>query len=121
MDKNKLTIIWNKTNGHCHFCGKKLLFSSYWSGSSKRGKWQVDHIYPKARGGQNSVENYLPICRTCNRLRWMWTGRKIQKVFQYGTIALREARKKTDFGSKIRSLYFIQKNQNKKRISKKKK
>jgi len=109
MNKLELKIIWDKTAGHCHFCGKKLIFRSYGPGSKKRGKWQVEHIFPKAKGGINSIENYLPVCKICNRLRWDWTGRKIQKVFQYGTIALREARKGTSVGKGIKHLYLIKK------------
>ena len=119
MNKQQLKTIWQKTNGHCHFCGKKLIFSAYGPRGGKRGKWQVDHIFPKTKGGANSLENYLPICSACNRLRWMWTGRKIQKVFQYGTIAFREVRRNTEVGEKIRHLYYFQKVQNKQRRNKK--
>ena len=109
MNKSKLRIIWQKTVGHCHFCGKKLVFKAYGPKSGKRGKWQIEHVFPKIKGGVDSIENYLPVCRICNRLRWDWTGRKIQKIFQYGTIALREARKNTDIGKEIRRLYRAQK------------
>lgn len=120
MNKSQRKTIWNKTNGYCHFCGSKLIFSSYGPKARSRGKWQVDHIFPKKKGGVNLLKNYLPICRVCNRLRWMWTGNKIQKLFRYGIIVHRESRCKTEIGKKIRNLYLSHKKQNKNRRKNKK-
>jgi len=121
MERTELKIIWNKTAGHCHFCGLKTTFSSYGPKASERGKWQVDHIFPKQKGGINSLENYLAICRKCNRLRWMWTGNKIRKLFRYGIVAYNESCRNTDTGKEIKKLYLLherkkkEKRRNKKR------
>jgi 5-methylcytosine-specific restriction endonuclease McrA len=50
-----------KAASTCHVCG----------GSSGVG-WQADHVIPHERGGVHALENYLPICRECNRLRWSY-------------------------------------------------
>jgi 5-methylcytosine-specific restriction endonuclease McrA len=60
--------VFDKTNGCCHLCNKKLVFSNYGLRSSgKRGKWEVDHSVPVAKGGSNHLNNYLPACISCNR------------------------------------------------------
>lgn len=56
--------------GKCHWCGKEL----------KLGNWQVDHLIPLARGGNNSPENVVCACQPCNqskcaKLPHEWIGR----------------------------------------------
>jgi hypothetical protein len=51
--------IWKKTGGTCHICGGR---------AGKR--WQADHVVPWHLGGSREADNYLPICRECNGLRW---------------------------------------------------
>ena len=58
--------VYNKTNGHCAYCGCKL---------PKR--WHIDHVMPINRGimfnrpaymdiGTDDIDNLLPACPTCN-------------------------------------------------------
>jgi hypothetical protein len=46
-----------KTNGHCIYCGVRLDSSNNFS---------VDHVVPRFNGGDNSIENLVPSCRSCN-------------------------------------------------------
>ena len=102
INKENKKLIFSKTGGLCHFCGKKLNFEA------KRGydgRWHIDHIFPFSRGGKNCLENYLPICRSCNRLKWHFTGNKIREIFRYGVIAEKEVIKKSELGRKIEEIY----------------
>ncbi len=118
MNRNQLKIIWQKTDGRCHFCGKRLVFGAYGPSGSKIGKWHVDHIHPKARGGKNDVINYLPICKQCNRLRWFLDPKRIRKTFKYGVLAFREVRKKSETGKILHKLYLSNRVYNKKKRKK---
>lgn len=48
--------IYNKTNGHCAYCGCNLRFE----------QMTADHIKPIANGGADIENNMLPACRSCN-------------------------------------------------------
>ena len=64
-DNITLNTIYDKTNGYCHICHKKLSFSNYGIHGAK-ASWHVDHSNPKAKGGSNYVRNLLPACIPCN-------------------------------------------------------
>ena len=66
MDKKRLRIIYNKTNGYCHICHKKLSFTNHARYSSK-GAWEIDHSKPKTKGGSDRVNNLFSACVSCNR------------------------------------------------------
>lgn len=46
-------LIANRDGDRCHYCG---------TGHSL----QIDHIYPKSRGGSSDAENLVLACRNCN-------------------------------------------------------
>jgi hypothetical protein len=46
-----------KTNGHCIYCGEKLVVAKNFS---------IDHIVARNNGGNNTIENLVPACRSCN-------------------------------------------------------
>lgn len=57
--------VYNKTNGHCAYCGCEL---------PKR--WQVDHVVPVERQngkytgrGTDDIDNLLPSCPSCNNYK----------------------------------------------------
>ena len=52
--------IFNKTNGHCSYCGCELNFYDF----------QVDHLIPKNKGGNNKADNLMPACSDCNRFKF---------------------------------------------------
>lgn len=63
---DELNYIYDKNDGYCHICGKKLAFSNYGQ-FGERAAWEVDHSNPKSRGGSDYLRNLLPACITCNR------------------------------------------------------
>jgi 5-methylcytosine-specific restriction endonuclease McrA len=45
-----------RDGGCCVYCGAS-------------DKLELDHLVPRSKGGQDSVENLVQACRTCNNLR----------------------------------------------------
>lgn len=58
--------VWNKSNGHCWYCGDKL-----------RKGWHEDHFLPLKRNPDGTVtnpendnfENLVPACPSCNIMK----------------------------------------------------
>lgn len=51
--------IFDKYNGHCAYCGCEITF---------RGM-QVDHKKALRTGGEDTIENMFPSCRSCNHYK----------------------------------------------------
>ena len=66
-------VILNKTGGRCHICGGKI-----------NSPWQADHILSHSKGGDHSIDNYLPAHRTCNSYRWDYTPVEFQEIMRLG-------------------------------------
>lgn len=115
MITKTLRQIFNRTNGHCHFCGDKLVFEKYGLQKDENGTWEADHIIQKGKGGSKSPENCLPACYRCNRLRWHRKGKNIRNLLFLGLIAKDEIERKTDLGKAIIKLKNKRRLQNKKR------
>ena len=101
MSEKRLRQIWEKTGGHCHFCGDPLDFESY---GSKGGDnhWVLDHVAQKGKGGSHSLENTLAACGRCNSLRWHRRGEEIRELLFLGLIAKDEiAKKSSAIGKKL--------------------
>ena len=49
--------VWNKTDGHCYYCGDQL---KPWE------TFSIDHVIPKSKGGTDELDNLVPSCRRCN-------------------------------------------------------
>lgn len=49
--------ILSRDNFTCQYCGR----------SAPKVQLEVDHIYPKVRGGQDTPENLITACMECNR------------------------------------------------------
>ena len=87
-------IIAGKTGGQCHVCGKRL-----------DGNWQADHVRAHHLGGECAADNYLPSCRTCNRLRWHYTSQRIRKIIRLGVYMLKEIEKQSEVGNAAKLIY----------------
>ena len=48
--------IWSLTGGHCLYCRRPLPLD-----------FHLDHLVPKAKGGEHKRNNIAPACGTCNR------------------------------------------------------
>jgi molybdenum cofactor biosynthesis enzyme MoaA len=99
-----LRLVFDKTGGHCHFCGDRLVFKNRGRSAKPRGRWEVDHVNQRGKGGSHSADNCLPACTKCNRLRSAHTGPNIQELLVMGGIAVKQMRDKTKLGKELRSL-----------------
>ncbi|MCB9194855.1 MAG: HNH endonuclease [Flavobacteriales bacterium] len=64
-DLIRLRKIYDKTDGYCHICHKKLAFSNHGITGAK-GAWHIEHSVPKAKGGTNHMNNLFAACVSCN-------------------------------------------------------
>lgn len=51
--------VYNKFNGHCAYCGCEIT----------QKEMQVDHLIPHSKNGADTLENYMPSCVVCNRVK----------------------------------------------------
>jgi len=59
FNNHKRQRIFNKTHGHCGYCGCKITPDNF----------QVDHITPLAKGGSNYEFNLIASCSLCNKYK----------------------------------------------------
>ena len=62
MNKKLREAVYDKYDGHCAYCGKKIDYKDM----------QVDHFIPKRNCDNETVddiENLMPSCRTCNHYK----------------------------------------------------
>ena len=104
MRDNGLKAIFEKTSGHCHFCGDKVRFNNRGWSASPHGHWEVDHVIQRKKGGAKSATNCLPACMRCNRLRWHRTGEAIREILLLGIIARKEIKNGTCMGRELKRL-----------------
>lgn len=78
--EEELKDIFNKTSGHCVYCGIPLLFENYGSCTRRppRGAWEVEHWIPRARcdsdAACNNPGNLWASCCRCNDEKGTMTG-----------------------------------------------
>lgn len=98
MRDSNLRAIFNKTTGHCHFCGDPLVFQNRGWVKDCDGHWEVDHVIQRNKGGAKEADNCLPACTRCNRLRWHRTGAAMRKLLLLGVIATEQINKRRPTG-----------------------
>ncbi len=74
LSKDDRLRIYEKTEGNCHVCGCIL----------EKDGFEADHVVPKTLGGNDSVDNFLPACSTCNSYRWNYSPEEIQWILKLG-------------------------------------
>ena len=89
LAKSDRTYIYKKTDGHCAYCGVKIDIT----------EMQADHIAPfefaelieKEGFDPNSIENYLPACRSCNYIKSSMPIEKFRRrVSEWTTVLERD-------------------------------
>src|SRR5437879_5649539 len=93
-------VVFEKTAGTCHVCGDAV-----------GTHWQADHVIHHHLGGKHTVDNYLPVCRECNRLRWSHSPAVLRLIIRLGTYAKLEIRHKTSLGKQLSELLVKRANQ----------
>jgi hypothetical protein len=105
LSNERLKQIFQKTKGHCHFCGDAIALKKYaFKGSSETGAWELDHVIQKGKDGNDFLENYLPACIRCNRLRWHRKGAQLRDLIFLGLIVKDEIRRKSNLGKALQKL-----------------
>ncbi|MBI1976151.1 MAG: HNH endonuclease [Candidatus Omnitrophica bacterium] len=104
MHEKILRRIFERTRGHCHFCGDPVQFSKRGWALNLDGYWEVDHVIQRGKGGARSTDNCLPACTRCNRLRWHRTGRAVRELLFLGLIARDEVTRGSEVGAAIKQL-----------------
>lgn len=101
-----LQEIFNRTDGHCHFCGDPVILDKYGCKdiNEVKGAWEADHVIQRGKGGSKFADNCLPACVQCNRLRWHRKGNEIRELIIYGLIAKNEIKKSSSIGEALKQL-----------------
>lgn len=112
-----LKAIFDRTEGHCHFCGDSLIWAKYaWKDvNDLDGAWEVDHIIQKGKGGAKDARNCLPACVRCNRLRWHRKGNDIRELLVLGLIAKDQIKAKSGIGARLLEFMKLRRERNLKR------
>lgn len=74
------SVIWNKTQGRCWYCGALLTPSMQRARAThpEPREFVIDHVIPKAKGGSEEIGNLVPCCYSCNATK----GRKDVEDFR---------------------------------------
>lgn len=91
-DQDLLETTYDRTDGRCHICRKKLSFSNY-ARFEFRGAWEVEHSVPRHTGGTNYLNNLYPACISCNRSKGIHATRSVRGRFGYTRAPLSAAKK----------------------------
>ena len=71
----KTKRVWQKTNGHCWYCGVQVKPPVPGDGVVKvpadylDKMFTMEHRKPRCLGGKNHIDNLVPCCRKCNNLK----------------------------------------------------
>jgi 5-methylcytosine-specific restriction endonuclease McrA len=63
-----LNDLYDLTEGHCFYCGKRLAFCNY-GDVGMHGTWEADHFIPLSRNGSRRFYNLVPTCVHCNTVK----------------------------------------------------
>ena len=64
-DLQKLRLIYDRTDGYCHICHRKLSFNNHGKHGTK-GAWHIEHSIAKFNGGTDRPNNLYAACIICN-------------------------------------------------------
>ena len=80
FDNDTVNDVYDKTNGYCYYCEKKISFKNYGS-LGEHGAWEIDHSNPKSKGGTDYLRNLVPACVACNRNKGTKRGSSYKRNF----------------------------------------
>ncbi len=120
MNDHRLREIFDKTSGHCHFCGDPIKFDNRGWSETPDGHWEVDHVIQRDKGGAKNSENCLPACTRCNRLRWHRTGHALRNLLLLGVIAVKEIKHGSRAGKELKRLKRARRDENVRRRAERK-
>jgi len=63
--------------------------------------WDADHVLSHSKGGEHSIDNYLPAHKTCNNYRWDYLAQEFQEIMKLGVWARTQVEKETKVGKQI--------------------
>ena len=92
FSKTKRLAVFSKMEGKCSMCLKSLQIEN----ALKDDYMHIDHLIPKAKGGSNSINNLMPICKCCNSSKKdnntidmvLSIEKKIDKMFKHNILNL---------------------------------
>ena len=70
MDKRTKRYIYLRDEGKCHHCGKSVDFD----------KVNIDHYYPRSKGGTDDYFNLVLSCKRCNKYKGCMVPKDIDQV-----------------------------------------
>ena len=73
-DNEALERIFDRTDGRCHICHRKMHFGNYGQ-PGHRGAWEVEHSIPRAHGGTDNLNNLYGAHVACNRAKGTFSSR----------------------------------------------
>ena len=107
-DEAELRAIYDRTEGQCHICRKRLGFRSYGL-FGKRGAWDIEHSIAQARGGTDHGNNLFAACISCNRGKSDSSSRaaRRQHGYQCAPYSARKRKRNASIGAAIGSLAML--------------
>ncbi len=91
FDNETVVAVYDKTNGYCYYCGKKLSLKNYGK-VGNHGAWEIDHSKPKSKGGTDYLRNLVVACVSCNRDKSARGGSGYKRNFEHETFGGRLAK-----------------------------
>lgn len=82
--------ILTKTDSRCHICGGEI-----------DDGWDADHVLSHSKGGEHSIDNYLPAHKVCNNYRWDYLAEEIQEILKLGIWTRTQIERETAIGTQV--------------------
>lgn len=85
--------LWARQAGQCHYCAVQMTLRNYHDGDqpTRPTDATIEHLVPRALGGDNRPQNLVAACRRCNALggridKWAldtFGGRRLTRAEQH--------------------------------------
>jgi len=107
-EEAELRAIYDRTEGHCHICRKRLSFCNY-GAFGKRGAWEIEHSVAQAQGGTDHLNNLFASCISCNRSKGDCSSRTARRQHGYACAPFSNRKRKRNaiLGAGVGSLAML--------------